>query len=337
VWGADSYGMAWVDTRDAGKPRIYFVLVNADGSLKTTPVALSGPAFPAPSVSPDIAFNGTEFAVMWNGLTFAPIGADGTPKPLVENPTAGLEPALEWTGASWQVAYSRIELRGSSLTVTGQPGAEKIIGGTSTQNAAVVRSALVGTTLGYVWHNVEFSTKLGTVYFARTDAALTPIGQGPLTTESPLATDTAEGPHIGAVGDHFGIAYRRTMGTSETAEYIERKLDGSPECGPLVLDTTSAGVTSPWPQEVGKFGNRTAILLMDGTGNTASLKLARVDEACGLIDAPSLAVSVMSTPERNARFARGDKGHIVIWVKGEGANRTIRARVFGPNLCDGPS
>lgn len=338
VWGADSYGMTWVDTRDAGKARIYFVLVNADGSLKTAPVALSDPSFPAASVQPDIAFNGTDFAVIWSSLRFILIGADGTPKPpIVVNSKVGLEPSLQWSGASWLLGYSRTELRGSSLTSSGQPGEEKIIGGTAGQDAEVVRSALVGSTLGYAWHDMNFATKLATVYFARADTSMTALGSGSLTTESPTATDTSENPRIGAVGDRFGIAYRRTVGTSATAEYVERKLDGSPGCGPLVLDSASAGVTSPWPEQVGKFGNRTAVLLMDGTGNAASLKLARIDDACGLIDTPNLAVSAMNDPERNATFAKGDNGYIVIWVKGDGANRSIRARVFGPNICDGPS
>lgn len=339
VWGSDSYAMTWVDTRDANKARIYFVLVNPDGSLKTTPIALSDPAFPAASVRPDIAWNGTEFAVTWNGSKYIRVGTDGVPKtPVIQLPKSGNFTRIVWTGASWQVGYSHSAVYGLSVSATDQPGEETLIGGAANPNPSTVGSAFVGDTVGYVWENIPGLAQPGAVYFARTDASLTVLGQGAITPDPPPVGESNLGPRIGVVADRFGIAYRRTLNGTDTAEYFERKLDGSPACGPLVLESSNAGVSSPWPQYVGKIGNRTSILLMDGTGQTADLKLARLDDGCGLVDVVSLATSYLVFPERNSMWAKGDKGHILIWVEGDvTGSRAIHARVFGPNLCDGPT
>jgi hypothetical protein len=289
-------------------------------------------------VRPEIAFNGSDFAVVWNGFKFLVIGTDGTPKTaIILSPTPGIEPVLDWTGATWQVGYSRAQMLGITMSSSGQPGEEKLVGGTTSQTADIVGSAFVGGTVGYVWENRANFSSPGTVYFARTDTAVATLGQGAITADPPPAGESNENPRIGVVGDHFGIAYRKVVNTAASIEYSERKLDGSPECGPLVLDATTSSYTSPYPQRIGKFGNRNSMLVMDGTGNQAKLALARLGDACTFLDTTQITSAYLDNPDRNGTWARGDKGHIIVWTAGSTATtRTLRARVFGPNLCDGP-
>jgi hypothetical protein len=332
VWGSDSYGMAWTDARD-GKARIYFALVAPDGTLKTTPIGISDPAFPAASVRPTIAWSGTEFAVVWNGFRFQRVSAEGTPMGgIVTSTVPGLEPAITWTGAAWQVAYLRQSVRGIGVSAQGQLSTEQTISGAGSTDAQALGAAVVGSTIGVTW-DIGTPSPPGVVHFARTDAALTVLGEGAITPDPAPAGVINEGARVGGLANVFGVAWRQSESATKRAQYAERGTDGSPGCGPLDLD---AGV-DPYPQAVGTLGTRTSVLIQDGVGATAALELARIGDACTSLGTIPVATGNLNDPDRNAAMAKGPNGYILVWVEGAAATRAIHRRVLGPNLCDAPS
>ena len=135
VWTGDGYGVVWKDDRD-GNEEVYFARLDASGAKVSGDMRISYD--PGASHQPDLAWNGSEFAVVWeddrNGdwdLYFARVDASGNKiggdVRVMAGSFGSLEPQLVWTGTeygmtwrdirdgNWEVYFTRFDVNGVLL------------------------------------------------------------------------------------------------------------------------------------------------------------------------------------------------------------------------------
>ena len=113
AWNGDAYGIAWRDVRGGQGLEIYFALVGADGVKMGADVRITDD--PGGSVSPALAWSGTEFGMVWRDFReglgdvyFTRISADGVKLGGDIQATdlgSSITPSLTWAGDGYGVVF----------------------------------------------------------------------------------------------------------------------------------------------------------------------------------------------------------------------------------------
>ncbi|HUT52067.1 MAG TPA: putative metal-binding motif-containing protein [bacterium] len=106
VWTGSEYGLAWQDDRD-GNDEIYFALIAGDGASAGGTLRVTADA--DPSLSPSLAWTGSEFGLAWSGpgIYFQRLSAEGAIiGDAIVVAATGTEPSLAWTGSEFGLAFS---------------------------------------------------------------------------------------------------------------------------------------------------------------------------------------------------------------------------------------
>jgi hypothetical protein len=159
AWNGTHAGVVYEEDGTTGE--LYFALLNADGTRAKSPDVLIASGQAASALTPDIAWTGSEFGVVWtNGyssIMFRRLGADGTPKAGMVDITAatpGTKAPISAPRITWSPVYA-----GYAIVTLGYTGTNfQRIGADGTTPEAV---------------NV---TATGSVY-GRSGVALSPAGE----------------------------------------------------------------------------------------------------------------------------------------------------------------
>jgi hypothetical protein len=115
VWNGTGFGVAWTDERSG--PDIYFARLDDTGSVLGAETRISSnDAGYGDQSDPDLAWNGTEYGLAWQGdllsnvdVYFARIdaaGVSGGGSAITSDPAGSHRPSLSWSGSEWGVAWS---------------------------------------------------------------------------------------------------------------------------------------------------------------------------------------------------------------------------------------
>jgi fibronectin type 3 domain-containing protein len=222
AWDGAAYGIVWQDDI-SDNLEIYFARVSPDGAVVVPPVRITDLA--GESQEPSIAWNGSEFGVVWQDarttvadIYFTRIGADGTKVggdiQVTTDAGSSLNPALVWTGTEYGVAWEdtgttvkdiyfvRLNAAGAKLEAEQQITSDAA----SSLHASL---AWAETGFGLAWEDTRDG---GTeIYFARVSAAGTKVGSDTRITN---ATGTSEYPSLAWTGSTFGVAWKDSRTTS---------------------------------------------------------------------------------------------------------------------------
>jgi len=163
---SDRYALAWVDERD-GNAEIYAAVLDPGGTAIAAPVRLTED--PAPSSSPSIAWDGSDFVVAWSD---APDGAagvyvtrlsvsgveEGGEVLAMAVPVGAGDPCVLWTGSLIGIAWSERmsgedDVRFTVLDPSGEPLADAVTISPAGGSSLAPAVSWSGSRFGIAWQD----------------------------------------------------------------------------------------------------------------------------------------------------------------------------------------
>jgi hypothetical protein len=346
VPGWSRYALAWTDERD-GKPQIYFARIFADGSLETTPLRISSGSTGL-AKHPRVVANGAEVVVFWddsrtNGdqIYAQRIDSLGNPTGLnaqLTNQYGSIAryPSPVRFGQGWAVSFTFKSATGTATRVRTFDDAFQL-------ESEMTPGASLG---GFTWTSglATLEGQLAVGWDVTTPGTAFPSqirwsqGQPPLSTVQTLTQlpappfSAASGPVVGAYADRFVLAYRYEDPAEIRIRYRDGSITTAASCLDLELHGLEADIS---PQAIGSYpgGALLAFASRDNVTDAGAVRLARISD-CQLIDEIQVADADINPLTHSVDMAQSDAGTAVVWTRGQGANRLLQTRTFGPNFCD---
>jgi len=219
AWNGAEYGVVWVDARSGIDNEVYFNRLDAAGTRLGADVRLTEPGFGG--TSPDIAWNGSEYGVVWSDvdLYFARVDRTGLligdAIRVTAPPGGGGRPSIVWTGADYGIVYTRSdsygafrEIRFARVDGSGHVLAvDMLVTSTPVENDGYgpFPASLVwtGSEYGLVWRDLRISGN-PELFFARLTATGAKIGDDVRITNDPA---NLRRPSLAWTGLEYAVAW----------------------------------------------------------------------------------------------------------------------------------
>ncbi len=228
---------------------------------------------------------------------------------------------VAWHGDSQIFAKTIFETPSSLLQISTQPGAPTIPRLASTKAGAIA-----------VWSSRSFFNGPNDVVWGASLTGSSVSWSDALTDPAPPDETGSSFPIIAAgQGGEYAIAWNRFAGEFDSIQVaiVEQSASGEllTKCGPEFFGTSSrvAVAIAPW--------NSGYLIGAYSRAGGERLELLRVDGSCKFLP------GVVVLDEHPAFLAsldvvRSPSGYLAVWTGEDSHGLVVKARTFGPNLCD---
>ena len=254
AWTGNGYGVAWKDNRD-GNEEIYFTTLGASGGKTGTDVRITSDG--SPSELPSLAWNGSEFGVVWEDerdgnreIYFARIDAGGNKigadVRVTQDGAGSLSPRLVWSGSeyglawrdnrdgNWEIYFVRLDHHGVPLDTPTRVTSDA---GYSASPSLV----WTGSRYGLVWNDTR--TTEWEIFFAALDSTGTKIvGDIPVTADDAYHSWS---PSLAWSGDEYGLAWIEERDGNQEIYFTTLGSSGAMSSGELRITLDTAGSQGP--------------------------------------------------------------------------------------------
>jgi hypothetical protein len=312
AWNGTNFLVVWQDFR-SGDYDIYGARVSGSGGvLDAAGIPISTAA--STQTSPAVAWNGTDYLVVWQGpgISGARVSGAGVVLDPVGIPisTSGGAPAVAWNGTNFLVVWTVGDIYGARVNSAGSvldPVGIHISAAANAQSAPAV--AWNGTNFLVVWQDQRSDTYYD-IYGARVSAAgivLDVLGI-PIST----AANGQTAPAVAWNGTDFLVVWQDDRpGTSEI--YGARV-----SAAGIVLDVLgipiSTAANSQFAPAVAWNGTDFLVVWTDQrSGNASDIYGARVSGAGSVLDAAGIRISTAANRQTEPAVAWNGTNFLVVW------------------------
>jgi hypothetical protein len=345
--GNGQYLVTWLETRDPMSRQVFAARVALDGTLlDQAPIVISDERIEARSA--DVAFDGTNFLVVWSHATLqqfygdllmavrvsaAGVVLDERSIRFGENlPRDLLRPSVTFNGSNYLVAWTASDestgiIQAARVSTSGQfLDATPISLSSTAPFDGKVDVATFGTTSVVVWVDTRQNND-GDIYTARISEA------GTVLNPSALAVTNAAGiqrePAIACGSSQCLVAWADGAATSTSARPFAARLDGAGavlDPNGFVLANSSSGAPSPSFDGTNYLVAFSAV--RDGFDAVVN---ARVTQGGAVLDSTPLLVQPPVAHQREPAAAFGSTDSLIVWADSRApGGPTIHCRRLAP-------